>query len=55
MAHKSYVTYIVWFNSLHGTIPYVVFIVVYSIKICNFTLGNGTYYNWKKTPEMVVL
>jgi hypothetical protein len=55
MAHKSYVTYIVWFNSLHCTIPYVVFIVVYSIKICNLTMGNGTYYNWKKTPEMVVL
>lgn len=31
MAHKSYVTYIVWFNSLHHTIPYVVFIVVYGI------------------------
>lgn len=40
MAHKSYVTYVVWFNSLHHTIPYVVFIVVYIVyKNLQFYIG----------------
>jgi hypothetical protein len=51
MAHKSYVTYIMWFYSLHCTMPYVVFIVVYSIKICNLIWVMAHITIEKKTPR----